>query len=299
VARAAQPFLRRAALDAAQVERAVAARDEAIRAAGFTPQVDAVPGLSLVSLTADATKRRLPIAEAAALDRDVLHADAFLSTTVLLRPVLERVLFPTAAYLGGPGEVAYFAQVSAVADALQAPRPLVLPRWSTTIVEPRVQTILDDFGLDVEAFADPHAVERRVARARIGDETDSALASMRSDLANHLERLRASAATIVSNDVIDGVRRNIEHRLERLERRLAAGVKRRDAEVMQRIGTARGALFPHGVRQERKLAWIPLLARHGQPLVDRMIDAARAHARSLTSRPPVRPSFPASAPVRV
>ena len=39
----------------------------------------------------------------------------------------------------GPGEVAYFAQVSAVADALGVPTPLVVPRWSATIVEPRVQ----------------------------------------------------------------------------------------------------------------------------------------------------------------
>jgi len=296
---ASQPFLRRAAVRANEVEAAVRIRDEEIRAASFTPQVDAVAGLSLVALNSEGAKRRLPLAEAAAMDRDVPGGDAFLSTTVLLRPVLERVLLPTAAYLGGPGEVAYFAQVSAVADALGVPRPLVLPRWSTTIVEPRIQRILNSFGVDVDAFADPHAVERGVARARIGAETEQAIAALRRDLDTSLERLRATAESLVSRDVVDGVRRNIEHRIARLERRLAAGVKRRDVDTMTQLGTARGALYPHGVRQERKLAWIPMLARYGAPLAERMIDAARAHARSVMARQPVRASLAASAPARV
>ena len=298
-ARASQPFLRRAAARANEIERAVRVRDDEIRAASFTPQVDAVAGLSLVALNRDGTKRRLPLAEAAAMDRDVPSGDAFLSTTVLLRPVLERVLLPTAAYLGGPGEVAYFAQVSAVADALDVPRPLVLPRWSTTIVEPRIQHILNTFGVDVDAFADPHAVERRVSRARVGAETEQAVAALRRDLDADLDRLRTAAEALVSREVIDGVRRNIEHRIARLERRLAAGVKRRDVDMMTELGTARGALYPHGVRQERKLAWIPMLARYGAPLVDRMIDAARVHARSLMSRQPARPALSTSAPARV
>lgn len=296
---ASQAFLRHAAARANEVEHAVATRDDEIRASGFSPQVDAVPGLSLVALNSDGVKRRLPIAEAVAMDRDVPDGATFLSTTVLLRPVLERVLLPTAAYLGGPGEVAYFAQVTAVAEALGVPRPLVLPRWSTTIVEPRIQRILDSFGVDVDAFADPHAVERRIARARIGAEAEQAIAALRRDLDANLERLRTAADSLVSRDVVDGVRRNIEHRIARLERRLAAGVKRRDVDAMTQLATARGALYPHGARQERKLAWVPMLARYGAPLVDRMIDAARAHARSLMSRQPVRSGLSASAPARV
>jgi hypothetical protein len=45
-----------------------------------------------------------------------------LSPNVLLRPVIERALFPTVAYVAGPGEFAYFAQVQAVASALSVSR---------------------------------------------------------------------------------------------------------------------------------------------------------------------------------
>src|ERR1041385_575547 len=125
IARAAAPLMRRAANNGEALAGVVRRRTDEISTAGFTPQVEEVPGLSLVSLNRDGTKRRLPLTEAAAVRE--LPADQFLSPTVLLRPVLERAILPTAAYVGGPGEIAYFAQVTAVSDALGVPTPLVIP----------------------------------------------------------------------------------------------------------------------------------------------------------------------------
>jgi len=65
-----------------------------------------------------------------------------------------------------------------------------------------------------------------------------------------------------------------------------AAVKAKEAEVMRRISAARGALFPHGVRQERKLAYIPFLARYGPALVEQMLEAARVHARAVVAGAP-------------
>jgi len=83
--------------------------------------------------------------------------------------------------------------------------------------------------------------------------------------------------------VIDGAQRSIRHRLDRLERRIVAASKRRETDTMTQIGTARGALFPLGTRQERALNILPFMARHGSMIVDRMIAAARTHARGLVS----------------
>ena len=66
-----------------------------------------------------------------------------------------------------------------------------------------------------------------------------------------------------------------------LPRRIVAAAKRRDSETMTQIATARGALFPLGTRQERALNILPFMARHGSVITDRMVDGARAHARSL------------------
>jgi hypothetical protein len=50
---------------------------------------------------------------------------------------------------------------------------------------------------------------------------------------------------------------------------------------MRDVGTARGALYPFGIRQERALNLIPLLARHGLGLLDDMRVAAAPHAATL------------------
>ena len=284
VTQAGSRLLRAAATQAEQVSAALRARTEAIRAGGFAPQVEEVPGLSLVFINEHGIKRRLPIHEAVKVD-----GDRQLSATVLLRPVLERAILPTLAYVAGPGEIAYFAQVSAVADVLGAARPLVVPRWATTIVDARTQRTLDDFQATVEQFADPHAVFTRAARERVPEGAGQALNTLRADTLAGVDRLRGATGGLLSDPVIDGLRRSLEHRLARVERRLVAAVKTKEAEVMRRLSAARGSLFPHGVRQERKLAYIPFLARYGPSLVDQMLDAARAHARAVVAGTPAIP----------
>lgn len=293
VTQAGSRLLRAAATHAEEVSAALRVRGEAIRAAGFAPQVEEVPGLSLVFTNEHGIKRRLPIHEAV-----TAAADQPLSATVLLRPVLERAILPTLAYVAGPGEIAYFAQVSAVADALGAERPLVVPRWSTTIVDARTQRTLDDFRATVEELNDPHAVYTRVARERVPGGAAQALDTLRADTLAGVDRLRGASSGLLSDPVIDGLRRSLEHRLARTERRLVAAVKVKEAEVMRRLSAARGSLFPHGVRQERKLAYIPFLARYGPALVEQMLDAARAHARAVIAGTPVMAASAAPATAR-
>ena len=60
---------------------------------------------------------------------------------------------------------------------------------------------------------------------------------------------------------------------------MVAAAKRRAEETMAQIGTVRGSLYPLGLRQERALNLLPLMARHGSIIVDRMLEGARSHAR--------------------
>jgi bacillithiol biosynthesis cysteine-adding enzyme BshC len=278
IARRAAPLLRKAAANGEAIASAAHRRIEEIAAAGHKPQVEEVPGLSMVFLNANGTKQRLPIRDAATLADS---RDAFLSATVLLRPVVERAIVPTAAYVAGPGEFAYFAQVSAVAEQLGVATPFVVPRWSATIVEPRTQRILDELRLTVGDLADPNAADTRVARARLSPAAAEALQSLRNDVQRGIENLGRAGDGLIPTRSLEGLQRTIEHRLERTERRLLAGVKRAEADAMRQLATARGSLFPHGTRQERKLSYIPFLVRYGPPLLEQLLDGAREHARAI------------------
>jgi len=278
-----RPVLARALADAAAVDAALRARSAALVEAGYEPQVALVDRLSLVFATVAGERRRLPIG--ARLD----DAHGSLEPNVLLRPVVGRAMLPTVAYVAGPAEQAYFAQSTAVADALGMPRPLAVPRWSGVIVEPHVQRILDRYGLEVDALRDPHAVLGRLVRERVPADVDAAMVRYRQDLEAAAAALDAAMAAttppLVDRAVTDGTRRAIAHRLDRLERRIAAATKRRETELVRQIGIARASLFPLDRLQERVLNLMPLLARHGLPLLDAMAERAREHLAALGLSP--------------
>ncbi len=71
------------------------------------------------------------------------------SGNVLLRPVVQDTLLPTAAYIAGPAETAYYAQVSVVYGLLLGRMPAILPRASVTIVEPNIARLLEKYTLSV------------------------------------------------------------------------------------------------------------------------------------------------------
>lgn len=284
----ADPMLRKALTSAAAIADALKARGLAIRAAGFEPQVDDVDGLSLVFRTSRTekgnTRERVPVADAAQTAREAEVGT--LGPNVLLRPVIERAILPTVSYLAGPGEFAYFAQISPVAEALNADIPLAVPRWSGTILEPSTERALDRLGVSESDFDDPHAVETRLAKSALDEGVADALERMRLTAETQMRALQSAvvdADEIVATSVVEGAGRDIMHRLERLERRLVAGSKRRELALMRDIAVARASVRPLGQSPERVLNFIPALARYGSPLLNAMRDHARAHAAQLVA----------------
>lgn len=283
---AATPLLRRALDRAEAIHDAVASRSQAIRAAGYEPQVEDQRGLSLVFALERGVKRRIATAEADGYDRAVA-----LSPNVLLRPVVERALLPTAAYVAGPGELAYFAQVSAVAESMESAAPVAVPRWSCTIVEPFTERALSRLGITVADVADVHRLEERFARAALPAGITDAWARLQQGVTASVEGLASAnrEAALVPDAVIEGLRRSLQHRIDRAERRLLAASKRRDDQVRRDLALVSAALQPMGRKQERTLNFIPMLARNGEDLIEAMRQEAARHAAALAggAREPV------------
>jgi uncharacterized protein YllA (UPF0747 family) len=286
VRQASQPILAVALRQASRLDAALARREAAIRSAGHEPQVSHVPGLSLVFEYTNGVKQRVPVSRASEVSA---MREATLGPNVLLRPILERALMPTVAYMAGPGELAYFAQAGALSELLEMPTPLALPRWSGLIVEPYVDRILDRYGLTLEALRDRHEVVRRLVVKRMPSGVTKALADMREMTHRAVDALRAALADdhrpLVDKRVVDGAEGQVMHRVDRLERRVLAAAKRREVEIVEHVDAAHAALYPLDEPQERVLNLLPMLAREGPTLFDAMRRAARSHADSLVATP--------------
>ena len=277
---AAHPLLVRALQDAHGIEEALLSRARDLKAGGHSAQVKLVKGRTLVFGETSGRRERLRI-------RDVESSAAgfapgSLGPNVLLRPVVEAAIIPTLAYVGGPAEIAYFAQTSAVAATLDAVTPLIVPRWSGFVIEPRIQKILERHSLAVEEFRDPHMVESRIARDSLPPSFRAGMNELREAIDKLTGNLaRSEGADLVAPSVLEGLKRGMNHRVDRLERRMAASVKRRGNEALHDARIARGSLFPFGTPQERALNLIPLLARNGNELLHSVLDEAKKHAERI------------------
>jgi bacillithiol biosynthesis cysteine-adding enzyme BshC len=295
--RAAKPLLYRALVGAREVERALHERYDAICAAGYEPQVDHLPELSLVFAGEPGReKHRVSVPDAAKL---VTTAETqALGANVLLRPIVERFIMPSAAYVAGPGELAYFAQVGAAAEELNVAKPLAIPRWSVTILEPRIERILSRLDISRDELRDRHRVEAQLAKAALASDVSEALRKLRENIEADVAALEVTDRDdLVPPASLQGLRRSLLHRVERAERRYLAAVKRREINMMRDVATASGALYPDGKRQERVLNFVPFLARYGAPLIDLMRAEAERHALSLVTANPV--GFATPVPERV
>lgn len=218
---------------------------------------------------------------------EVAHrADSVLSANVLLRPVVEQRILPTVAYVAGPGEIAYFSQVSAVAEALGIASPLAVPRWSATVVEPSVDRRLGRLGMVLDDLKTPHDAEQRIGDRAMPAQIRDALEGLRTDLAGRFDALAQASLQLdhlVPERVIEGARHQMFHRMDRLERRLRAASRNRSVEAVNDLATVRAALMPDNQRQERRLNPVPMLARHGDLFLAQLKAGAAMHAGSLVS----------------
>jgi bacillithiol biosynthesis cysteine-adding enzyme BshC len=282
VGAASDEFLRLALRRGRDIHAALQARRNEIAEAGFDEPVDTARELSLVfawEAGADALprKRRLTLDEAGTDQGGATR----LSPNVLLRPVVERMLLPTVAYVAGPGEVAYFAQVSAVAESLGAAQPLAVPRWSGMIVPADVDATVRRLGLSMSDLRDPHAAEARIARAALPKGAIDAVAALRTAIGDTMSQLDGALPAAAR----DGARNQLERRVDRIERRLVAAAKHRESATLRAVATARGMLYPFGKPQERALNVVPLMARYGEELIAAVREACARHAESLVVPP--------------
>ena len=278
---AARPTLVAALQRAATIDEAVSLRNVAIERSGYRPQVARIAKLSLVFRAEAGVKARVPLAEAQRVSGD---ARATLSANVLLRPLVEQAILPTVAYVAGPGELAYFAQVGAVAEALGVPAPVAVPRWSASIIDPQTDRRLGRLGLVVDDLRDPHAAERRIGDRAIPIALRTEMDELRAEVQRRMQAMlaaNAGADALIAERVLEGARQQIFHRLDRLERRIRAAARGREQEAMADLTAVRAILMPEGHRQERRLNLVPLIARHGEALLAQLRAGAAMHAGTL------------------
>lgn len=281
------PVLQATIEQADELHAALIERNNALTAAGYHVQVAVAPGSSLLFLMDDETGSRQALKRTASSASEpnglwqagrqrystseligiLLSEPNRISPSALLRPVFQDFLFGNSLTIGGPAEIAYFAQSSVLYERILNRVTAFQPRWSATLVEPSIADLLRRHELTPErvftqtedglaqllaARAMPIEGKRKLAAA--GNALDAELTEAL-EWMNKLDAgLGRSATTAASK---------MRYQMNRL-RRLAANFQlEKEAALGRHAQAIVQSLYPEGTLQERVHGAAWYYARHG------------------------------------
>ena len=286
------PVLLAALESADELHAALLERDRALAAAGYHAQVAVGQQSSLLFLIDERTGARLALKRTAPSAQEpaglwqagrqsfstadlagILEVEAErISPSALLRPVFQDFLLSTSLTIGGPAEIAYFAQSAVLFERILGRTTPAQPRFSATLIEPAIGELLREHELTLErVFSETPASLAQLLAAR------SMPAEGKKKLAAAGTALDAELRTVVEwmSSLDDGLGRSaataaskMRYQMNRL-RNLAANFQlRREASIGRHAEAICQALYPGGALQERLHGAAYYFARYGFELAE-------------------------------
>ncbi len=202
------------------------------------------------------------------------HPERF-SPNVVLRAVTQDFLFPTVAYVAGPAEIAYFAQLKGVYQHFDVPMPIIYPRKSVTLIEPSADRIMDKYRLTLTDFwQNPELLLTRLAREAIPAELSSEVERLKKRWAEDLRALEPAFEHL--DATLLPTLQNAEGRavgtLTHLEKKILQATKRKQETVRAQIMRVANSVYPHLSLQERVHNYTPWLFKYGPDLIERLYE---------------------------
>lgn len=278
-------FLAEVAERVPELVEALRHRNDELEAAGYHTQVHIDKDTSLLFLLKEHRRAPLRWKDGQFTGRDGGYAPAELrsqaerlSPNALLRPVMQDYLLPTAAYIGGPAEIAYMAQSEVLYRNLLGRTPVIFPRNSFTLLDSRAAKLIERYGLSVQQILDcQDKVKSAIAARLVPEALAGEVARRKADVAGSLEKLQSSLLEFDPTLALAAKKSvaKMQYQIEKLSQKTAREVMRRDERAGQDASYLMNLIYPHGHLQERFYSIVPFLAKHGLDLPNRLLAQAQ------------------------
>ena len=179
-----------------------------------------------------------------------------LSPSALLRPLFQDFLFPTLAYIGGPGEMAYFAQLHPWYEAMDMQQPWLLPRASITLLPPATRGFLQSRSLKPEElFIKEDALVDALLDSEPLKQTKNHLKELKKNVMDQMGKIKLNAQKMEATlgKAADTAERKVLYQLDKMERKTFFAAKRKNYLLGEQIRKAKNVIYPGEKLQERYL----------------------------------------------
>ena len=197
------------------------------------------------------------------------------SPNVFLRPILQDYILPVAAYVGGPGEIAYYAQMKRFYKCFGFKMPIILPRFSITLFESAIDRILEKLPFEWQTYRNRiEDLEKEFVEKTESVDIEKLFGIWRSQI-DELSRAKRDEIGEVDPSLKGSVgkaKATYFSELDKLKGKVYRSVKEQENVQLDRIKRIKNNLFPNGNLQEREVAFIYYMNKYGTDLWDRVID---------------------------
>jgi bacillithiol biosynthesis cysteine-adding enzyme BshC len=204
------------------------------------------------------------------LNSIVENSPELISPNVVLRPICQDAILPTIAYVGGPSEVAYFAQLKPVYEFFDVQMPVIYPRASVTIMEEKVKNILEKFQVDfTEIWSDIDPLLIRIAEQVSEVKVDVLFDQLHRRIHEAVAESRFGIQQIdpTLSGAIDSTLSRIESQLNVLKEKAQSAQQRRQEVTIKQIQKVAANIFPKSNFQEREFNVVYYMNKYGPDFV--------------------------------
>ncbi|PGS48576.1 bacillithiol biosynthesis cysteine-adding enzyme BshC [Bacillus sp. AFS041924] len=212
---------------------------------------------------------------------------ALLSNNVVTRPIMQEYLFPTLAFVGGPGEVAYWAELKDIFTVFNLQMPPVFLRHMFTIFERNIVSALEDFSLDINDALNSSIEEKKVEW--IKDQVQLDYKEVFGHAKKSLEELHKPLQDVtnkVTPNLKDFSKKNyikIEEQILLLERKIEESILKQHEEQIEKWDRIICSISPNGKPQERVLNIFYYINKYGFDFVHELcsLEVSWDHAHQI------------------
>jgi bacillithiol biosynthesis cysteine-adding enzyme BshC len=205
------------------------------------------------------------------------------SPNVVLRPVCQDYLLPTGAYVAGPGEVAYFAQLKGVYQHFGIEMPPLFPRATATILERRIERVMEKYQLNFsDAFIDFEQVMKKALAAANPENIPGEFEKTAADVKSSIERLEPLIARVdpTLKGTMDSTVSRIVYLLQHFEEKTTTAYRRKNEQVLQQTKKFQHSIYPNRELQERVLNFTYFYNKYGEEFVELLFRELPVYAKT-------------------
>jgi bacillithiol synthase len=199
-----------------------------------------------------------------------------LSNNVVTRPLTQEWLFPTLAFIGGPGEIAYWGELKTVFERFEIKMPPIVPRLNMTLLERSIETDLNDLGIDIkEVLSTGVHKQKESFLSTIKDEKIEALFLQTKTQLIDQYKLIENETKLHHKGLIPLLHKNqsfvLKH-IEFMQQKFEESERLKHEITLRKYDRVETALKPNGLPQERIWNVLYYLNKYGFHFIDDLLN---------------------------